>query len=54
MKVNTRLIIDKEVKGKAQKMADKLGISLDTLINVLLKKIIRDQGIYLSLKSNCS
>lgn len=39
---------DKAVKQKAQKLARELGLPLSTIINSLLKQLIRNQEIYFS------
>lgn len=39
---------DKAVKEKAQKLARELGLPLSTMINSLLKQVIRNGGIYFS------
>ena len=44
----TTVRIDKETKEKATILAEEIGFSFSDLINVLLKKAIRDGGIDLS------
>jgi addiction module RelB/DinJ family antitoxin len=49
--MNTAIINIKttpETKKEAQKVADELGLSLSTLINALLKQVVRTQSITLS------
>ncbi len=38
-----------ETKREAQRVADELGLSLSTLVNALLKQVVRTQGITLSI-----
>jgi len=49
--MNTAIINIKttpETKKEAQKVADELGLSLSTLVNALLKQVVRTQSISLS------
>lgn len=39
---------DKVIKEKAQKMAEKIGLSLSAVINVQLRQFIKDKELYAS------
>ncbi len=43
--ITTTIRIDNKVKKKAQKLAKKIGFSFSDLMNVLLKKAIREDGV---------
>lgn len=50
MKTATYIKLDTDVKTQAQKLAEKFGLSLSTMINVQLKQAVREQRIELSVE----
>ena len=41
----TTIRLDEKIKKKAQKLAEKIGFSFNDLVNVLLRKAVREGGI---------
>lgn len=48
MKTQVNIKIDKEVKDKASKMAEELGLSLSSVVNATLKQFARSGDLELS------
>ena len=48
MKTIINIKADKEVKEKAKKLAEELGLSLSAVINSQLKQFIRNRSIFIS------
>ena len=48
----TTIRIDENIKKNAQKLAKTIGFSFSDLINVLLRKAVRDGGVDLRLTEN--
>jgi addiction module RelB/DinJ family antitoxin len=46
MKTIINIKADKEIKKKAQKIANELGLSLSTVINAYLRQFIRNKAVY--------
>jgi len=54
MKTIINIKADREIKKKAQKIADELGLSLSAVINAYLRQFIRNREIYFRLGSTMS
>ncbi|MFH1098572.1 MAG: hypothetical protein V1723_01425 [Candidatus Uhrbacteria bacterium] len=39
---------DRRVKARAQRVADRLGLSLDVIVNAYLRQLVRDKEVYFS------
>lgn len=48
----TTIRLESDIKKKAQKLADLIGFSFSDLVNVLLKKAVREGGVDLRLTEN--
>ena len=49
MKTLINIKTDKDVKRKAQKIAEELGLSLSAVINATLKQLARNREVYFSV-----
>lgn len=54
MKTLINIKADQEVKIKAKKIAQNLGLSLSAIINAYLKQFIRNKSVYFSATPNMS
>lgn len=54
MKTIINIKADKEIKRKAQKIADELGLSLSAVINAYLRQFIRNKEVYFRIGSTMS
>ncbi|MDP2909961.1 MAG: DUF6364 family protein [bacterium] len=54
MKTVINIKADKEIKKKAQKIADELGLSLSAVINAYLRQFIRNKEVYFRIGSAMS
>ncbi len=54
MKTVINVKADKEIKVKAKKIAQDLGLSLSAVINAYLKQFVRNKSVYFSAKPNMS
>ena len=48
MKTAINIKADRDVKNKAQKLAEELGLSLSAVVNASLKEFIRNRSVYFS------
>lgn len=48
MKTVINIKADKDVKDRAQKIAEELGLSLSAVVNASLKQFVRDREVYFS------
>ncbi|MCD7739969.1 MAG: type II toxin-antitoxin system RelB/DinJ family antitoxin [Candidatus Gastranaerophilales bacterium] len=49
---NISIRIDKDLKQQFDKLCDELGFTMSTLLNVFIKKVVREQGIPFALSIN--
>ncbi len=54
MKTIINIKTDKDVKRHAQRVAEELGLSLSTVINVYLRQFVRNKEIHLSIAPHMS
>ncbi|MFH1192249.1 MAG: DUF6364 family protein [bacterium] len=54
MKTIINVKADQEIKIKAKKIAEDLGLSLSAVINAYLKQFVRNKSVYFSVASNMS
>ena len=51
MKTTLTIKTNKELRDKAKKVANELGVPLGTVINAMLKQFVREKEILLSVKT---
>ena len=49
---NLNIRTDKEVKAKAEKIFEELGLNMSTAVNIFLRQVIRENGIPFDVKLN--
>ncbi len=54
MKTVINIKIDKEIKENAQKIAERLGLSLSAIINAFLRQFVRNKEVYFSIAPKMS
>ncbi len=54
MKAIINIKTDKEIKQNAQKIAEKLGLSLSAVINAYLRQFVRNKEVHFSVVSKMS